>query len=211
MKRLGVLLSTTFAVFICFTMLNCGSSKPYKAEYEAAWSKIIQSKEWRDALVEENEQDLFLEGSADSNQWLIGSDLAATKEDPFFRKYNAWVSRAYIKLIADAEVVDVKIKAEYDRFLAENPEAMASSDENIKRILALYRKKYQSHQKMLSGLKSWHALEDYGSDDLKFFKAENQNVVRSMYRNGYQVSDIVNYLVYKLADLYHIDTKESSH
>ena len=207
MKKSGVLSSITSAGLIFLSIVSCGSSKSYNAKYEEAWNEILQSEEWRDALVERNTQDMVMESSADNDQWLLGSDFVAAEEDPFYTKYNSWVTRAYIKLIADAEVADAEIKSEYDRFLAENPEAMSSSDENIKKILMLYRKKYQSHQSMLEGLKSWHALEEYGSDDLKFFKAENLDVVRSMYNNGYRIDKIVNYLVYKLADLYHIETE----
>lgn len=207
MKKSGVLSSITSAGLIFLLLVSCGSSKSYNAKYEEAWNEILQSEEWRDALVEESKEDLVMESSADNDQWLVGSDFATVEKDPFYRKYNSWVTRAYIKLIADAEVADAEIKSEYDRFLAENPEAMASSDENIKKILTLYRKKYQSHRSMLEGLKSWQALEEYGSDDLKFFKAENLDVARAMYNNGYRIDKIVNYLVYKLADLYHIETE----
>ncbi len=207
MKKSGALSSITSAGLIFLSIISCGTSKSYNAKYEEAWNEILQSKEWRDVLVVENRQDLVMESSAGSDQWLVVSDFVAVEENHFYRKYNLWVTRAYIKLIADAEVADAEIKSEYDRFLAENPEAMSSSDENIKKILRLYRKKYQSHQSMLEGLKSWHALEEYGSDDLKFFKAENLDVVRSMYNNGYRIDKIINYLVYKLADLYHIDAE----
>lgn len=205
MKKSGVLFSISLAGLFCILIMSCGSSKSYKAKYEAAWNEIVQSGEWKEALSAENDQEIVLDDNAEIDQWLSGPKFTSTEETHFIKKYNYWVSRAYYKLIADAEIADAKIKAEYERFLAENPDAKLSSDENIVRIRGLYEKKYQSHQSMLEGLKSWHAFEDYGSDDLKFFKAENHDVVRSMYRNGYKDDQIVNFLVYKLADLYHLD------
>ena len=61
MKRIGVLFSISSVGVICLSILSCGTSKSHKAQYEAAWNEILQSREWRDALVEEDEQDMVLE------------------------------------------------------------------------------------------------------------------------------------------------------
>ena len=148
---------------------------------------------------------MYADGNESEDQWITGNDRNVEAKDPFEIKFDSWVSQAYLKIIEEAETADNEIKAEYDRFIAENPDAAASTDENVVKMMQLYKRKYESHKAMLDGLKSWNAFESYGSDDLKFFKEENRKVVKGMYRNGRQEEKIVDFLVYKLADLYHLD------
>jgi hypothetical protein len=58
---------------------------------------------------------------------------------------------------------------------------------------------------MLEGLKSWKAFNEYGSDDLDFFLSENLPRAHSMHSNGRGDEEILRYLVYRLADLYHFE------
>lgn len=184
---------------------SCSTSKPYRAKYEAAWEKLVESEAWQESLRQSEITDNIIEADVDGDIWLSDEKSTTTTADPFQAAYDSWVNQAYFKIISEAEEADGRIKAEYSRFLAENPDAARSEDENVVKILSLYKKKYEAHETMLSGLKSWHAFEDFGSDDLKFFKKEQEEVVRSMYRRGHGDKQIVDFLVYKLADLYHLD------
>jgi hypothetical protein len=40
---------------------------------------------------------------------------------------------------------------------------------------------------------------------LDYFKAENRNAVTKMKRQGETNAQIVNFLIYKMADLYHLE------
>ncbi|MGB3142623.1 MAG: hypothetical protein WBB24_00815, partial [Maribacter sp.] len=61
------------------------------------------------------------------------------------------------------------------------------------------------HKAMLSGLKSWNIFSENRSGDLKYFKAENEIAVQKMMKKGENDTQMVNYLIYKLADLYHVE------
>lgn len=198
----------TFHWFFCslaLLMTGCKSTKSYDARYEAAWKKVIASEQWRESIANLQERDELMEASSEDDLWLTKETISAVASDPFTERYNSWIRMAYFKIITEAEEADSRIKAEYNRFIKENPEAANSTDENVVRIMALYQKKYLAHETMLSGLKSWNAFDEFGSDDLKFFMQENEKVIRSMDRRGQKESQIVNYLVYQLADLYHLD------
>ena len=187
------------------SMTGCKSSKSYEAKYDAAWQEVLASDAWKESLEQPQTGDDDIAVTSDDDLWLTDENSSRLVSDPFWEQYDSWIRRAYFMIITEAEKADSRIKSEYERFLAENPEAAESRDENVMRIMALYKKKYRAHETMLTGLKSWHAFEEYGSDDLKFFKQENEKVVRSMYRTGEKEKHIVDYLVYKLADLYHLD------
>jgi hypothetical protein len=58
---------------------------------------------------------------------------------------------------------------------------------------------------MLGGLKSWNIFSENKSGDLDYFKAENREAVSKMKADGEGNTQIVNYLIYKLADLYHLE------
>ncbi len=188
--------------------LGCGSS--YNARYEAEWKEIVQSDTWKASLNDPYKEEVFPleDDGADMSNADRTMGIGA---DPINARYHSWVSRAYNKIITEAEAADRKIKSDYERFLVENPDFASSADENVRRIASLYRKKFSSHKTMLDGLKSWHAFDEYGSDDLDFFMLEHQEVARAMYRNGMSDKEIIDYLVYKLADLYHLDQHQSDY
>ena len=197
-----------FYLFLCgavISMSSCKSSSSYEAKYDEAWQRVLASEAWKESLEQSHPGEEVIATTSDEDLWLADDNSTPVASDPFSERYDSWIKQAYFKIITEAEEADSRIKAEYERFLAENPEAAQSRDENVVRILALYQKKYKAHETMLAGLKSWNAFEEYGSDDLKFFKQENENVIRSMYRRGQNEGHIVNYLVYQLADLYHLD------
>ena len=205
MKFPGHITFIIFGTIVLLFSTSCKTSKSYNAKYEAAWQEVVESEAWRSSLGEDQSAEMYANGTEEEDEWLTGNERNVAVKDPFEIKYDSWVSRAYMKIIAEAEAADNEIKAEYDRFIAENPDAAVSTDENVVKIMRLYKRKYESHKSMLDGLKSWHAFESYGSDDLKFFKEENRKVIQGMYRNGRQEEKIIDFLVYKLADLYHLE------
>ena len=186
-------------------MTECSSSKSYRAKYEAAWQEVVESQAWQISLDQAHSDDLYADGDPTEEQWLIGNERKPLISNSFESKYDSWVNRAYFKIITEAEAADKNIKAEYERFIAENPDAATSTDDHVVKIMRLYQKKYESHRSMLDGLKSWQSFEAYGSDDLKFFKEENREVVWAMYRDRQKEENIIDFLVYKLADLYHLE------
>ncbi len=196
-----------FTCLILAGLVSCGSS--YNARYEAEWKEIVRSETWKASLNDTPEAALPLAEDQSESGFTEGNPGLGA--DPFHSKYQSLVARAYFKIITEAEAADVRIKSDYDRFLAENPDFATSSDENVNRIVKLYRKKYSAHKTMLEGLKSWDALDEYGSDDLDFFLLENQQVARAMYTNGMSDKEIIDYLVYKLADLYHLNQHQSDY
>lgn len=205
MKFAGHINFTILSAVAVMALSSCKTSNSYKAKYEAAWQEVVESEAWRSSLEEAQAAEMYANENQADDQWLTGNARNITAKDPFEIKYDSWVSQAYLKIISEAEAADNEIKAEYERFIAENPDAAVSTDENVAKIMRLYQRKYESHKAMLDGLKSWHAFESYGSDDLKFFKEENRKVVKGMYRNGRQDEKIIDFLVYKLADLYHLE------
>lgn len=186
--------------------LACSSSKNSNPKYEAAWQQLVDSEQW-EASLDAAQEGRFGVDNQEYKGEEVTDAIVDESTDPFEDQYESWVSRAYFKIITEAEEADHRIKAEHDRFLAENPEADTSTDENVQRIMERYKRRYQAHQSMLEGLKSWHAFDAYGSDDLKFFKEENREVVRGMYLRGRPDEKIVDFLVYKLADLYHFESQ----
>jgi len=121
-------------------------------------------------------------------------------DSDFEKQYESLVSRAYFKIITEAEKFDARISAEY-QLLDDNQE----DDKISKRQKEEIKKKYKAHKAMLVGLKSWNIFSEDRSGDLMYFKAENKNDVLNMLNNGDDKNQIVNFLIYKLADLYHVE------
>lgn len=193
---------------------GCGVSKKrkYQREYRRLWKEIIQSQAWKDALrssktftYADSELRYIAVGPADLKMAFL-PDSERTRQ-VFEKEYGGWVKKAYYRIIAEAEEADTGIKAEYDRLLTIRKDRKSESDKEFREKLQLAKRRYQAHSKMLEGLKSWKAFDEYGSDDLDFFSAENKKLVYELFRTGQKETTIVAYLMYKLADLYH---KEST-
>ncbi len=193
-----------FVLFSSFT--SCSTSKSrYQKEYAKIWKEMIKSDAWKNALVTPNviqnqeqndyasiEDDVVLANETSSNVKLVSD---------FENKYSSLVSRAYFKIIAEAENADVRIKANMEYWNAkgntENP------DKTLKRNVFLAKQKYEAHSEMLKGLKSWNIFSEERTADLDAFKAENEVEIHGMYTKGDTDRAMINLLVYKLADLYH--------
>ncbi|SIQ00823.1 hypothetical protein [Maribacter ulvicola] len=191
--------SATLLATIGIVCLNsCGLSKThYQREYAKVWREHIKSEAWKQSLIASNsyvKDDLY--ASTDSEVTLADDNL----ESGFYTKYESLVSRAYFKIITEAEKADAQITADY--MLLKDGEPTKKLDK--KKVQAITNR-YEAHKAMLSGLKSWNIFSDDRSGDLDYFKAENEIEIQKMLSGGESDNQIVNYLIYKLADLYHIE------
>ncbi|MBT8177926.1 MAG: hypothetical protein HKP60_02215 [Eudoraea sp.] len=191
---------------------GCAVSKQtkYQREYRRLWKEIIQSQAWKEAL---RSSKTFSYVDSELRYMIIGpSDLRISvlpdtekTRDEFKERYRKWVNGAYYRIIAEAEKADARIKQEYEEVLSKRKLRPKEDDPDFRESLILARRRYQAHRKMLEGLKSWKAFEEYGSDDLDFFGEENKSLVYELFRTGQNERTITAYLMYKLADLYHQD------
>jgi len=193
-----------------FILGSCTSSKTnFEIEYAATWKKVLQSQAWKDALKSKNTPESY----EAADYYVTTSDVAILDEGEtmvnttamFTKKYSSLVSRAYFKIITEAEKADKNIRAEYERLNSETNAEERKKDKTFKNRLELVNKRYKAHSNMLEGLKSWKIFTDDITGDLEYFKAENENQIHSMYQNGENDNSMINILVYKLADLYHFE------
>ena len=196
-KRIATAVLTVVLSMVCLT--SCGLTKNhYQREYARVWKEHIKSEAWKQSLIADNsytKDDLY--ASADTEMTLAEEEASVSG---FYATYEALVSKAYFKIITEAEKADAKITADYKMLL--NNETDVKIDK--KRAQAI-TKRYEAHKAMLSGLKSWNIFSEDRSGDLEYFKAENEIEIQKMLSAGESDNQIVNYLIYKLADLYHIE------
>lgn len=128
--------------------------------------------------------------------------IARERAGLFVQLYNAYVYRAYYSLLSEAQKADQHLLEEYNYLLksSKNRPDRAAYDKE----LALAKLTYEGHWEMLEGLKSWNAFSAYGSDDLDFFKLEHLENAYLMFRKGSSDIEIIDFLVYRLADLYYV-------
>ena len=120
----------------------------------------------------------------------------------FVQLYNAYVSRAYYSLLSEAEKADQYLLEEYNNLLKNSRNR--SDREAYTREVALAKLTYEAHWEMLEGLKSWNAFRAYGSVDLDLFNKEQIKNAYLMFRKGSSDSEIIDFLLYRLADLYYV-------
>jgi hypothetical protein len=193
--------------------ISCSASKNYERAYRRAWRKIVNSQAWQDALVSN-----YIEGplQADVSHPLPSGynavELQAyTKgkiDESFLNTYQSLIFRAYFRTIAEAEKADARIYKAYSRLRDQKYLTENRRDPEFREALELAKNRYQAHREMLEGLKSWKAFNEYGSDDLDFFLKDHLTHTYTMYRQGKGEEDILRYLVYRLADLYHFEERQ---
>lgn len=125
-----------------------------------------------------------------------------TESLKFTKKFNSLVSRAYFKLLVEAERADIRLVNEYKRLYAKNGAKM--DDLAIQEEFTLVYKRFLTHRRMLSGLKSWRIFSEDRTGDLEYFKKEYRDAVYTMYQDKASDETIVAFLMYRLADLYHL-------
>ena len=192
-------------------LVGCTSSKSnYSREYEKVWKEMIKSQAWKNSLEEgiastprENRELLYSSADAGMDDQVILAP--AESEMEFDTKFHSLVSRAYYKIISEAEAADKRLKEEHARLSAMQRELNASQSKMYEQNLELINRRYQAHTEMLEGLKSWKIFSEYRSGDLDYFKADNKEAVLAMHQKGKSDESIINFLVFKLADLYHFE------
>lgn len=192
----GILLSTFF---------GCGITQTsYQREYNKIWREMVKSDAWQKSLEKQaQEQELY--ASADNDMLVVDKPLIVKSNRLFEKDYQSLVSRAYFKIITEAEKADVRISSEY-KMLEDQENGEASGlDKQLKKRKEVVSKKYNAHKAMLGGLKSWNIFSENRSGDLDYFKAENREAVSKMKKDGETNAQIVNFLIYKMADLYHLE------
>jgi len=131
------------------------------------------------------------------------SPKARERAGLFVQLYNAYVSRAYYSLLSEAKKADQYLLEEYNYLLKNSKNRRDRAAYN--KELALAKLTYEAHWNMLEGLKSWNAFSAYGSDDLDLFKQEQIKNAYLMFRKGSSDTEIIDFLVYRLADLYYVE------
>ncbi|MGB5497419.1 MAG: hypothetical protein WBM77_00660 [Maribacter sp.] len=174
------------------------------------WKEIIKSEAWKNSLLTENPEiqtndSEFYTTNADTgiaeDRFTANIDMGAL----FEKRFNSLVSRAYFKIISEAENADTRLKAEFDRWNIMQQDKGLKKDHAFKKKYETVMRRYKAHKKMLEGLKSWNIFSDFRSNDLDFFKAENRIEIHRMYQNGSTEDNMISFLVYRLADLYHYE------
>ncbi|MRI01237.1 hypothetical protein GH721_11910 [Kriegella sp. EG-1] len=193
-------------------MMSFGSCSITKSTsdgvYAEAWQKVLKSQAWKDALVSEEHNDNSREQEfyASSDEEVIIADYTNENniiKPNFDARYDELVRTAYVRIIAQAEKADERLEKEY---ILRNAVALNKQKKKSKEFiekLDRVNKRYHAHREMLEGLKSWNIFSTYGTDDLDFFKNENQAVVKEMFQQGKGEAAVINFLIYQLADLYH--------
>ncbi len=132
----------------------------------------------------------------------IGNNPVVLENSKFIKKFNSLVSRAYFKLIVEAERADIRLGSEYRRLYAKNESKM--NDLKIQEEFKLVYRRFLAHRRMLSGLKSWKIFSEDRTGDLEYFKKEYHGVIYKMYQNKASDDEMISFLMYRLADLYHL-------
>ena len=176
----------------------------YQREYNRIWREMVKSEAWQKSLEKQaQEQELYV--SVDNEMILLAEPLEVKNNTLFEQEYQSLVSRAYFKIITEAEKADARISSEYRMLKEEEDSNPTEIDKQFKKRKELVAKKYNAHKAMLGGLKSWNIFSENRSGDLDYFKAENREAVSKMKSDGEGNAQIVNYLIYKMADLYHLE------
>lgn len=184
-------------IFVCLLSSCAVNQTKYQKRYNDIWKEMIQSQAWMESLKQNSDpetsgmlvstdDDIVLESKSDFKENLA-----------FEERYQSLVSRAYFKIIMEAEKLDAQISAEYS--LTQNDPSTS------KRAREETERKFQAHRAMLSGLRSWNIFSENRSGDLDYFKKENRETIQNMMEQDQGTNQMINFLIYKLADLYHVE------
>lgn len=156
-------------------------------------------------LFSQENEDLY--ASAEENNVLVlePSYTSSKTNKSFGKKYHYLVARAYFKLLSEAQKSERKLRTEFERYSFENEKFNREGNPTFQKKLNLAYTKYKAHSAMLSGLKSWNLFSDNRTGDMYYFMLENEDRIFKMYKGKLREDKMVKYLIYKLADLYHLE------
>lgn len=121
----------------------------------------------------------------------------------FQQQYTEYVLSAYTKLIKDAEAIDYQLEKEFLRLNAENNDTKIKKTAVFKANIKVVNDRFENHRTMLKGMRAWDIMKEINSIRLNRFKNKHINKVHLMYRNAKTDAEIIDFLEYYLADLYH--------
>ncbi|WP_396636339.1 hypothetical protein [Maribacter sp. R77961] len=204
MKKNYIMWTGVVACSLLF--LGCGvTQSKYQRSYNKVWKEMIQSQAWKDSFKNSSDNEAALLYASTEDDIIAPEEAAVFKYEAVFEeRYKSLVSRAYFKIITEAEKADARIAATY-RSITENEDDEQISSKSFKTKKEDITKRYKAHRAMLEGLKSWNIFSENRTGDLSYFKAENRSDIKRMMTNGEDSEKMVNFLVYKLADLYHVE------
>lgn len=152
------------------------------------------------------ESDGLFASVEESNVVILEPSYSSSNSNKSFEKrYHYLVARAYFKLLAEAQKSERKLRIEFERYSFENEEFDKAGNQVFQRKFNLAYKKYKAHSDMLSGLRSWNLFSEDRTGDMFYFMAENEDSIFKMYNGNATEDKMVKYLIYKLADLYHLE------
>ncbi|MDC6387940.1 hypothetical protein PP182_04570 [Maribacter sp. PR1] len=186
-------------LLVCLFSSCAVNQTKYQRRYNEVWREMIQSQAWKESLKQNNEvADTGLYASTEDEVLLDSETNSYKKNLAFEQTYQTLVSRAYFKIITEAEKLDARITAEYKQ-IQNHPENFSKKErEEMER-------KFKAHRAMLSGLRSWNVFSEDRSGDLDYFKKENRGAIQKMMDDNQGSDQMINFLIYKLADLYHVE------
>ena len=194
--------------FLILLVSSCAiTQSKYEREYSKVWKEMIKSKAWEESLLvkeKSTEGEELYASTGDDIVVLYNSNLHVGNTG-FEHKYQSLVAKAYFKIITEAEKADARITAEYRLLNKQVVSKNGVKEKSLKKQQEEVTRKYNAHKAMLEGLKSWNIFNENRTGDLDYFKAENRVSVQQMTENGENDARMVNYLIYKLADLYHVE------
>ena len=183
-------------------LASCSALQKTSDPYSDAWGEVLESRSWKASL----DAQPTASGRGET-QYAIPEyqPLESTTVDPeFIKRYPALVSRAYFRLISEAMDSDRRVAKSYQELYRKSRQPESRNDPVLQREYETARKRFLAHREMLEGLRSWNAFNEYGSDDLDFFMQEQLEVAYGKYERGVKEDPLVDYLMRRLADLYHL-------
>jgi len=156
-------------------------------------------------LFSQENQEFYVSNEEDNILVLEPTYTSSIKSKIFEKKYHYLIARSYFKLLAQAQKSERKLKQEFERYSIKNQKYDLERSNSFQNKLQLVASKYKAHSALLTGLKSWNLFSQDRTADMFFFMAENEDRIFKMYRGDMSEDIMVNYLIHKLADLYHVE------
>ncbi len=189
---------------LALALVLIGACSPLQSDTESygeAWEDVLESGRWETSLHESPNP------PSENATYFALPEFSPTETTgasaDFIERYPVLVSRAYFRLISEAMDADQDVARSYQELYRESRIPENQNNSRKQQEFETAQRRYLAHREMLNGLRSWNAFNRYGSDDLDFFLKEEFEVTYAKYQRGVQEDALVEYLMRRLADLYH--------
>ncbi len=156
-------------------------------------------------LMAQRTDELYASADVESVVILEPSFSSSKTNIDFEKHYHYLVARAYFRLLSEAQKAERKLKTQFEQFVSENEKYKRDRSTSFQNKLTQVERKYKAHRAMLSGLKSWNLFSEDRTADMLYFMNENEERIFQMHKRNLSEDKLVKYLIYKLADLYHLE------